>query len=127
MSFDTEVFEGKNLSDMFKDVYKNTENKREQINNFVKSFIKLIRNPEDAAVLGPVVKDFLDVQVKNDEHIVRLVQIAQRLVAVSAKTEEGGLLTESEKEQLLKNVKMDFEQVISEQEELEDKLQNADK
>lgn len=127
MAFDTEVFEGKNLSDMFQDVYKNTENKREQINGFVKNFLKLIRTPEDAAVLGPVVKDFLDVQVKNDEHIVRLVQIAQRLVAVNSKSEEGGLLTDSEKEQLLKNVKVDFEQVISEQEELEDKLQSIDK
>jgi hypothetical protein len=122
MSFDTEVFAGKTLSDMFSDVYKNTEKKREQINNFISNYLKLIRTPEDAAVLGPVIQSFLETNVKNDEHIVRLVQIAQRLAVVSSKTEDGGILTEEEKQQLLKNVKMDFEMVLAEQEEINDKL-----
>jgi hypothetical protein len=118
MSFDNVIFGEKTLSDMFADVYKNTETKREQINGFVTNLIKLIRTPEDAAVLGPVVKDFLEVNVKNDEHIVRLVQIAQRLVAINTKADDGGLLSEEEKQQLLKNVKQDFETVLSEQEDI---------
>jgi hypothetical protein len=122
MAFDTEVFAGKTLSDMFSDVYKNTEKKREQINNFISNYLKLIRTPEDAAVLGPVIQSFLETNVKNDEHIVRLVQIAQRLAVVNNKSEDGGILTEEEKQQLLKNVKLDFEAVISEQEELQDKI-----
>lgn len=122
MAFETEVFAGKTLSDMFSDVYKNTEKKREQINNFISNYLKLIRTPEDAAVLGPVIQSFLETNVKNDEHIVRLVQIAQRLVVVNNKSEDGGILTEEEKQQLLKNVKLDFEAVISEQEELQDKI-----
>jgi hypothetical protein len=125
MAFDTEVFGGKTLSDMFADVYKNTEKKREQINGFITNYLKLIRTPEDAAVLGPVIQSFLETNVKNDEHIVRLVQIAQRLAMVNAKTDDGGILTEEEKQQLLKNVKMDFEMVLSEQEELQDKIGNV--
>jgi hypothetical protein len=127
MSFDNVIFQGKTLSDMFADVYKNTETKREQINGFVTNLIKLIRTPEDAAVLGPVVKDFLEVNVKNDEHIVRLVQIAQRLVAINSKADDGGLLSEEEKQQLLKNVKLDFETVLAEQEDMEDTLQKLNK
>jgi hypothetical protein len=122
MAFDTEVFAGKTLSDMFSDVYKNTEKKREQINNFISNYLKLIRTPEDAAVLGPVIQSFLETNVKNDEHIVRLVQIAQRLAVVNNKSEDGGILTEEEKQQLLKNVKLDFETVLSEQEELQDRI-----
>lgn len=123
MAFDNVIFDGKTLSDMFSDVYKNAENKRVQINQFVASLVKLIRTPEDAAVLGPVIQGFIDSNVKNDEHIVRLVQIAQRLVAVNSKTtDSGGLLTEEEKNQLLKNVKMDFESVLAEQDELQDSL-----
>jgi hypothetical protein len=118
MSFDNIIFGEKTLSDMFADVYKNTEVKREQINGFATNLIKLIRTPEDAAVLGPVVKDFLEVNVKNDEHIVRLVQIAQRLVAINSKADDGGLLSEEEKQQLLKNVKFDFETVLAEQEDI---------
>ena len=125
MSFDNVIFDGKTLSDMFSDVYKNTEKKREQINQYVTSMVKLIRTPEDAAVLGPVIKDFLEVNVKNDEHIVRLVQIAQRLVSVSAKSTDGGMmLSEDEKTQLLNNIKSEFESVISEQEQFEDAIQH---
>lgn len=128
MGFETEIFDGKTLSDMFSDVYKNTDKKREQINQFVSSMVKLIRTPEDAAVLGPVIKDFLDVNVKNDEHIVRLVQIAQRLVGVSTKnSSDGMLLSEEEKNQLLKNIKSDFESVLDEQDDLDATLQRLSK
>lgn len=124
MTFENEIFGGKTLSDMFADVYKNTETKRSQINGFVTNLVKLIKTPEDAAVLGPVIKDFLEVNVKNDEHIVRLVQIAQRLVALNTKSNDTGLLTEEEKQQLLKNVTQDFEKVLSEQDELEDTIES---
>lgn len=128
MAFDTEIFEGKTLSDMFSDVYKNTDKKREQINQFVANLVKLIRTPEDAAVLGPVIKDFLDVNVKNDEHIVRLVQIAQRLVGLSSKgASDNMLLTEEEKNQLLKNIKSDFESVLEEQDNLDSTMQRMTK
>ncbi len=127
MALDDIIFEGKTLSDMFSDVYKNTNTKREQINSFVASFVKMIRTPEDAAVLGPVIKDFLEVNVKNDEHIVRLVQVAQRLVSVASKTSDTGLLTDDEKSQLLKNIKDDFESVLIEQDELDSKLQGLNK
>lgn len=123
MGFDQVIFDGKTLSDMFADVYKNTNTKREQINQFVANMVKLIRTPEDAAVLGPVIQSFLEVNVKNDEHIVRLVQIAQRLVAMSTKSDDVGLLTEEEKNQLLKNVKADFESVLTEQDDLENIIQ----
>lgn len=127
MGFDTEIFDGKTLADIFSDVYKNTERKREQINQFVSSMVKLIRTPEDAAVLGPVIQSFLEVNVKNDEHIVRLAQIAQRLVTVSTKTSDTGLLSEEEKAQLLNNIKADFETVIAEQDELESSINSLSK
>lgn len=126
MSMDTVIFDGKTLSDMFSDVYRNTNKKREQIDQFVLSMTKLIRTPEDAAVIGPIIKDFLEVNVKNDEHIVRLVQIAQRLVSVSTKgSTDTGLLSDEEKAQLLKNIKSDFETVIAEQDELDSIIQNV--
>lgn len=128
MGFETEIFDGKTLSDMFSDVYKNTEKKREQINQFVASLVKHIRTPEDAAVLGPVIKDFLDVNVKNDEHIVRLVQVAQRLVSISSKgTSDNMLLSEEEKNQLLNNIKSDFESVLQEQDDIETTIQRLSK
>lgn len=127
MALDTVIFDGKTLSDMFSDVYRNTGSKREQINQFVASLVKLIRTPEDAAVLGPVIHGFLDVNVKNDEHIVRLIQIAQRLVTVSTKTSNDQLLTDEEKNQLLKNIKSDFETVLAEQDDFDATIQQLKK
>lgn len=124
MSLDSIIFNGKTLSDMFSDVYRNTDSKRDQINQFISSMVKLIRTPEDAVVIGPIIRDFLDINIKNDEHVVRLVQIAQRLVSVNKQQESGGdLLSDEEKQQLLKSIKDDFNSVIVEQEELEDTIQ----
>lgn len=126
MSMDTVIFDGKTLADMFSDVYRNTENKRQQINQFVANFVKLIRTPEDAAMLGPVVQSFLELNVKNDEHIVRLVQIAQRLATVNGKAAGGAdILTEEEKNQLLRNIKDDFESVLAEQDVFSQNLENV--
>ena len=125
MSLDSEIFNGKTLADMFADVYKNTDSKRQQINQFINSYLKLVRTVEDAAVLGPVIQSFLSTNVKNDEHIVRLVQIAQRLTTASGSDDDNSLLTEEEKQQLLKNVKMDFEAVLAEQDEIQEKLENS--
>jgi hypothetical protein len=127
MGMDSVIFEGKTLADMFSDVYKNTNNKREQINQFVSSMVKLIRTPEDATVIGPIIKDFLEVNVKNDEHIVRLVQIAQRIVSVGTKDSSDGMLSDFEKEQLLKNIKSEFETVMTEQDEFQTSINNLKK
>lgn len=125
MSIDTIIFDGKSIADMFSDVYRNTNSKREQINAFINSMTKLIRTPEDAAVIGPIIKDFLEVNVKNDEHVVRLVQIAQRLVTVNTKTNTSGeFMSEEEKAQILRNIKSEFETVMTEQDDLETEIEN---
>lgn len=119
--YNTELFAGKTLSDVFSDIYKNTDAKRSQITEFVTKLVKLIRTPEDATIIGPIIKEFLDVSVKNDEHIVRLAQIVQRLELVTTKnTGSSELLTEHEKIQLLANIKEEIDTVH--QETLEDEL-----
>ena len=121
--FNTELFEGKTLSDVFSDIYKNTDAKRSQITTFITKLVTLIRTPEDATIIGPVIKEFLDVSVKNDEHIVRLAQIVQRLELVTAKgSSTGDLLTDQEKLQLLANINEEVEAVH--REVLEDELEN---
>jgi hypothetical protein len=110
--YTTELFAGKTLSDVFSDIYKNTDSKRSQITTFITKLVQLIRTPEDATIIGPVIKDFLDVSVKNDEHIVRLAQIVQRLELVSNKpSATGELLTEEEKLQLLTNIKTEVKAI----------------
>ena len=118
------IFDDKTLSDVFKDIYKNTESKREQINTFVTKLVRQIRTPEDAAVISPIIKDFMEVNVKNDEHIVRIAQIAQRAIAIGTKAASSTeLLTEEEKQQLLSNITLEIEDLQQETTEVEDELE----
>ena len=117
------IYDDKTLSDVFKDIYKNTESKREQINTFVTKLVRQIRTPEDAAVISPIIKDFMEVNVRNDEHIVRIAQIAQRAIAIGTKaTSSTELLTEEEKQQLLSNIKLEIDDLQQETTEVEDEL-----
>ena len=118
------VFGDKTLSDVFEDIYKNTDSKREQINTFITKLVRQIRTPEDAAVISPIIKDFMEVNVKNDEHIVRIAQIAQRAIAIGTKAASStDLLTEEEKQQLLSNITLELEDLQQETTEVEDELE----
>jgi hypothetical protein len=104
MSFDTEIFGSKKFSDLLKDIYENQKKKDRQINLLIADLKPLITNIGDAALLVPVIKDYMEVSVKNDEHLVKLAAVIQRMV--SNKTEEGSsFLTDEEKDALLKEIK----------------------
>lgn len=104
MAFDTEIFGSKKFSDLLKDIYDNQKKKDRQINLLIADLKPLITNIGDAALLVPVIKDYMEVSVKNDEHLVKLAAVIQRMV--SNKGEEGNsFLTDEEKDALLKEIK----------------------
>lgn len=74
-----ELFEGKTLSDLFKEIYDNSADKRSQIRELVASLSPLIQGIGDATILVPLIKEYLEIGVKNDEQLVKLAQIVQRL------------------------------------------------
>jgi hypothetical protein len=103
MSFDAEIFGNKKFSDLLKDIYENQKKKDRQINLLIADLKPLITNIGDAALLVPVIKDYMEVSVKNDEHLVKLAAVIQRMV--SKTTEEGSsFLTDEEKDALLKEI-----------------------
>jgi hypothetical protein len=122
MDINSELYDGKSLADIFSEIHKNTDSKRSQINSFIMKMVQLIRTPEDAAVIGPIVQGFLEVNVKNDEHLVRVAQIAQRIVSVGTKSNASldGLLTEEEKNALLSDIKVEIQDLQNDVKELDD-------
>lgn len=121
---DNEIFNGKTLSDLFEDIYQNTGKKREQLDELLRALIPYLKNPSDIEVIGPIVKDLMDVKVKNDEALIRMSQIAQRAM----KTDTGGGsdfgLSEEEKNQLLNAVNTHVEDLAEDVEDALDKLDN---
>jgi predicted nucleotide-binding protein (sugar kinase/HSP70/actin superfamily) len=105
MDFDIEIFKGKKFSDLMKDIYSNSSKKDRQINMLIGELRPLIKNIGDATVIVPLIKEYLEVGVKNDEHLVKLAAVVQRLVStnnrVQAETGNSWMLSEEEKRQLL--------------------------
>jgi hypothetical protein len=102
MASEFQLFDGKNLSSLFKDIYENQQTKKKNISDMIESLRKLIRNVGEATVLAPIIRDLIDSSIKNDDHLIKLATIAQRLAAAEAKgIGEDGWLSEQEKAQLL--------------------------
>ena len=96
---DTVFFKDKSFSDLLEDVYDNVTTKRSQIDTLIKELQPFMRSIGDAAVIVPLIKEYMEVAVKNDEHIVKVVAVLQRLISAGMRgTEDGDILTEAEKE-----------------------------
>ncbi len=106
MAIDFEVFEGKSLSDVFKDIYDNSVTNKKQLEVLMKEVVGFIKDGDTAVQIIPMLKEYLEINVKNDEQLVKLATVVQRIATHHAKgdsTEEFGL-SDKEKEQLLKDI-----------------------
>ena len=121
MAIDFEVFEGKSLSDLFKDIYENTEKNRTQLDVLMKEVVGFIKDGDTAVQIIPMLKEYLEINVKNDEQLVKIAAIVQRLASSDSKGAEAEFgLSEEEKEQLLGSL----ESVANDIQEKSDELKN---
>ena len=114
MANDYEIFEGKTLSDVFKDIYDNSKTNKQQLEVLMKEVVGFIKDGDTAVQIVPMLKEYLEINVKNDEQLVKLATIVQRITAaekrVSADEGEFGL-SEQEKEQLLNAIESDVQEL----------------
>ena len=103
MASDFEVFEGKSLSDLFKDIYDNTKTNKTQLEVLMKEVVGFIKDGDTAVQIIPMLKEYLEINVKNDDQLVKVAAIVQRIIAAENKgTADDELgLSDAEKEQLL--------------------------
>jgi hypothetical protein len=125
MSTDFELFPGKNLSGLFKDIYDNQQNKKQRISELIAEMKKVIRHAGDMAVIGPIIKDLVDTSVRNDDSLIKMAAIAQRIIGAQHKAEgDSGFLSDEEKEQLLSQLEETAKEVVDEQDQRVDELTN---
>ena len=110
-----EVFEGKSLSDVFKDIYTNSKENKKQIEVLMKDLLKFVTDTASAVALVPILKDYLDVAVKNDEQLIKVAAIVQKLASAEAKGSDNEFgLSELEKEQLMSNLSDSIQEIQEE-------------
>jgi uroporphyrinogen-III decarboxylase len=82
---DVTVFDGMSLSDLFKKIHKNNKDIDKKIEDFIDTMKPMATaNVGNATNLMPVVKDLIDVNVKNNEQLIKMAAIAQRASTVNA-------------------------------------------
>jgi|TARA_R100000278_G_scaffold27309_1_gene24892 hypothetical protein len=106
MANNYEIFEGKSLSDLFEDIYTNTQENKKQLEVLMKEVVGFIKDGDTAVQIIPMLKEYLEINVKNDEQLVKIAAIVQRIIASEAKggSEDEFGLSDKEKEQLMSAV-----------------------
>ncbi len=101
---DFEIYKGKTFASLCKDIITNSEEKKTQIDVLMTDLRGMIKTVNDAVTVVPLLKEYFDVSERNDEQLIKLAAIIQRMIAGKTGGDgEGGstLLTEEEKKQLM--------------------------
>jgi hypothetical protein len=128
MDSDTEIFKGKTFSSLVKDIYFNSSHKKDQINQLIKDLREMVKDIGSATVIAPMIKDYIDVGVKNDDQLIKLSAVLQRFISGTSSSEEGGsggLLSDAEKEELLNNVKQELNEIELQTESIDEKIKKT--
>ena len=115
-----EIFDGKSFEDLTKDIYDNQQNKKLQLDLLIQEIHGMIQTLDDAVLVTPMIKELFEVSVKNDEHLVKLASVWQRIISKTASgDEESMLLSEAEKEDLINALQEDVNDIQRKSEELQ--------
>jgi hypothetical protein len=95
------IFGNTSLSDLFKQIHKNNKDIDKQIGEFIDTMKPMATsNAGSAVMLMPTVKDLIDVNVKNNEQLIKMAAIAQRAVSSNSSSADS-LIDMNEIEALL--------------------------
>ena len=125
MSNDYEIFEGKTLSDVFKDIYDNSKTNKTQLEVLMKEVVGFIKDGDTAVQIIPMLKEYLEINVKNDEQLVKLATIVQRITAAEKRVSDSGEefgLSDAEKEQLMNAIESDVQELQIKKDEIESSI-----
>lgn len=102
MDNDYEIFKGKTFSDLCKDIVKNSEEKKNALDILTIDLKDMIKTIENAVMVVPLLEKYFEVGVRNDEQLIKLAAIIQRLMVGKTVDGDGNvILTEEEKKQLM--------------------------
>ena len=113
---DSIIFGDKKFSDILEEIYTNQKKKEAQVTALIGELKPLVQEIGDATLIVPLIKEYMEIGVKNDEHLIKLATLIQRIEAISAKGGEGEMF--------------DFESLqnlLEESEEVQEEITKIDK
>ena len=103
MGLDSLIFKNKSFSDILEEIYNNQNKKSKQISGLISELKPLISDIGDATLIVPLIKEYMDIGVRNDEQLIKMATIVQRALNNSTSDDSTGI-TEDEKQQLMEEL-----------------------
>ena len=97
------LFGKKNFSDLLKEIHTNQKDKETQLRSLIDGLKPLINSPGEATMIVPLIKEYMELAIKNDDALIKMAGIVQR--AMNSKIADGDeLLSEEDKEMLFSSL-----------------------
>jgi|TARA_B110000977_G_scaffold492_1_gene670 hypothetical protein len=97
---DSIIFGKKTFSNILEEIYKNQKRREGQVTALISELKPLVQEIGDATLIVPLIKEYMEIGVKNDEQLIKMATIIQR--AIQTQGDDGSLgITEDEKEALM--------------------------
>jgi len=101
--FEKTVFGNKKFSDLLEEIYNNQKRREAQVTALISELKPMVTDIGDATLIVPLIKEYMEIGVKNDDALIKMATLVQR--ALNSSNEEGGLgISEEEKSQLLEEM-----------------------
>ena len=125
MAIDYEIFDGKSLSSLFKDIYTNTQFNRKQLDILTRELVQFIKDGDTAIQIVPMIKEYLEINIKNDDQLVKMAGIVQRLISAESRggAEDEYGLSDKEKQQLLSGIEDSIKDIQVESDKIHNKIE----
>jgi hypothetical protein len=106
MDYNKEIFKGKTIAKLMEEAYKDKKDKQEKLSGLIMQLKDMINDSGDAVMMVPLIKEYMDLSIKNDDVLLKLLGIIQKIEAVSAKAIEdnGGVMSERDKQLLFESL-----------------------
>ena len=127
MSADYEIYKGKGLSDLFKKIDDNQARNKIQIESLIQEMMVYIKDPQSAQTLFPMISDFMESNMRNDELLVKLGAVVQRVMQTENKSMDGEFgLSDTEKEQILGKIEEAANNIQNDIDDIQLDIQNTE-
>ena len=112
------IFDDKSFGDLLKEIHGNQKKKATQLASLIAELRPLVQSLGEATVVVPLIKEYMEISVKNDDQLIKMAAIVQRLSSSISSSGDGGLLTEEEMDQLM-DVAEEIAKTVEEPKQLE--------
>jgi len=98
------LFGKKTYADLLKEIHTNQKDKEVQLHSLIEGLKPMVTCSSDAIIMVPLIKEYLELAIKNDDALIKMAGIVQRAMNTKM-VDNGELLSDEDKELLFESLK----------------------